>query len=146
MNGEVKSRVEEFLYHEARLMDENLYEEWLELFDEDCLYWIPSNDADYNPDEHVSILYGGYAMLQSHVKRLSDGKAFAQSPRSRLSRQVSNIRLESADPLKVSTRFVVVELRNRIQRVHAGNCEYRLCETDGVLKIKLKKNSVARNG
>ncbi|MDH3643622.1 MAG: aromatic-ring-hydroxylating dioxygenase, partial [Gammaproteobacteria bacterium] len=46
-------RVEAFLYREARLMDENRYEEWLELFAEECEYWIPSNHEDGDPSREV---------------------------------------------------------------------------------------------
>jgi 3-phenylpropionate/cinnamic acid dioxygenase small subunit len=131
--------VEDFLYHEAWLMDENRYEDWLDLFDEDCVYWIPSNEADYDPSQHTSILYGDRAMLQDHVSRLSEGKAFAQSPKSKLVRQVSNIRCDAENPLIVSANFIVVELRNRVQRIHAGRSDYELVVTDGALKIKMKK-------
>ena len=33
--------VEQFLYHEARLLDEQRLEEWLELFTDDATYWVP---------------------------------------------------------------------------------------------------------
>ncbi len=139
MNSELQRRVEEFLYHEACLMDDNRYQDWLALFDRDCVYWIPSNKADYDPAKHVSILYGGYSMLQNHVHRLTEGKAFAQAPQSRLCRVISNIQFDPEDPMKVRAKFVVVELRNRTQRVHAGSSEYQLCESDRILKIKKKK-------
>ena len=34
--------VEQFLYHEARLLDERRYHEWLDLFTEDTHYWMPT--------------------------------------------------------------------------------------------------------
>ena len=37
----VKQEVEDFLYHEAELLDERRYEEWLDLFTEDVHYWMP---------------------------------------------------------------------------------------------------------
>ena len=49
-----RSRVEDFLYHEAHLMDENRYEEWLALWTEDCRYWIPSNADEIDPSHSTS--------------------------------------------------------------------------------------------
>ena len=37
----LKDEVEQFLYHEAELLDERRYEEWLTLFTDDVRYWMP---------------------------------------------------------------------------------------------------------
>ena len=34
-------KVEQFLYQEARLLDTQQYEAWLELFTDDATYWVP---------------------------------------------------------------------------------------------------------
>lgn len=31
----------DFVYHEARLIDEKRFDEWYELFADDALYWMP---------------------------------------------------------------------------------------------------------
>ena len=59
--------VESFLYREARLMDESRYKEWLDLFTEDALYWIPSNEDDADPSRHVSIVYAPKPQLEAHL-------------------------------------------------------------------------------
>ena len=33
--------VEQFLFHEARLLDTGQLEAWLELFTDDATYWLP---------------------------------------------------------------------------------------------------------
>ena len=43
--------IEAFLYREARLADENRYDEWLALWTDDARYWIPSNSYDYDPEQ-----------------------------------------------------------------------------------------------
>ena len=70
------------------------------------------------------------------MARLVDGKAFAQAPRSRMMRLVSNIVVERADSnrLNASAQFVLCELRGGEQRTHAGRSSYQLRETgDGFL-------------
>jgi 3-phenylpropionate/cinnamic acid dioxygenase small subunit len=37
----LKQEIEEFLYHEAELLDERRYEDWLALVAEDVRYWMP---------------------------------------------------------------------------------------------------------
>lgn len=138
----LQHRVEQFLYREACLMDENRYEDWLALFTEDCLYWIPSNQEGADPTREVSILYGDYAMLENHVRRLSGGKAFAQSPPSRMRRIVANVEVDTANDtgeIEAAANFVVFEIRLHAQRLHAGRSVYRLIEQNGDLAIRYKQ-------
>jgi len=37
----LRQDIEDFLYHEAELLDERRYEEWLDLFTEDTHYFMP---------------------------------------------------------------------------------------------------------
>lgn len=138
----LREDVENFLYREARLMDENCYLEWAALFADECVYWVPSNQEDYDPNKHVSILYGDRNFLQNHVLRLSEGKAFAQQPRSRMRRIVSNIEIEGtedADEVGVFANFTVTEIRKHAQRTHTGRSEYKLAIENGSFRIKYKK-------
>lgn len=133
-------RIEAFLYLEARFMDENQYAEWFDLFDTESIYWIPSNIEDMDPSQHVSILYLDHRGLKNYTQRLMGGNAFAQSPRSRLRRIVSNIEIFEADePVSAAANFLVTEVRNRTQRLHAGRSEYQLIESETGLKIRSKK-------
>ena len=132
--------IEAFLFLEARLMDENRYSEWLELFADECEYWIPSNDEDIDPDKHVSIMYCDRPMLNNHVERLLQGKAFAQSPQSRLRRIIGNIEIsERADLWQVEANFIIMEVRNHTQRLHGGRSQYELVQVGDEIRIKAKK-------
>ena len=44
-----RHQIETFLYREARLMDEHAYDEWLALWTDDALYWVPCNRDDSDP-------------------------------------------------------------------------------------------------
>jgi 3-phenylpropionate/cinnamic acid dioxygenase small subunit len=139
--SDLQHRVEQFLYREACLMDENRYEDWLALFTENCRYWIPSNREGADPTREVSILYGDRAMLENHVRRLASGKAFAQSPPSRMRRIVSNVvaNADDAGEIEAAANFIVVETRLHVQRLHAGRSLYRLVEYNGDLAIRYKQ-------
>ena len=53
-----RSAVEDFLYMEARLLDNRQFEEWMDLFTDDALYWVPAGRDDIDPSRHVSIVCG----------------------------------------------------------------------------------------
>ena len=94
-------KVENFLYREARLMDEHAYDEWLALWTDDALYWVPCNEDDFDPERHVSIVYENKARLEDRIARLKSGAAYAQDPKSRLSRIVSNVEIEDGNATEV---------------------------------------------
>jgi len=134
------SRVEAFLFKEARLMDTNSYQAWLDLWDKKCTYWVPCNDEDTDPMKHVSILYLNRRTLENHVTRLIEGNAFAQSPKSRTLRTVTNIEVYPKEGfVKAYANVVVVELRGHVQNTHAGRSEYELVEGGEGFVIRNKK-------
>ena len=51
------ARCEQFLMHEARLLDEAKFDDWLALFTDDCWYWVPSEPNQDNPHDTVSLMY-----------------------------------------------------------------------------------------
>ena len=54
MNPETKQQIEEFLYTEARLLDQRDYEQWVTLFADDATYWVPAGD-EVDPNESVAL-------------------------------------------------------------------------------------------
>ncbi len=85
-----RGRVKQFLYHEALLMDEHRYDDWLALWTEPALYWVPSNRDQIDPRREVSLIYDDWVRLQLRIARLKSGFAHAQEPKSRMRRIISN--------------------------------------------------------
>ena len=81
----------DFLHREALLLDDGRLEEWLDLFDDDGIYWIPARDGTIDPDREVSIVYDDKRRLIARVSRLLSGKEYAQNPKSVTCHQLSNI-------------------------------------------------------
>ncbi len=143
-----RSRVEDFLYHEARLMDENRYEEWLALWTEDCRYWIPSNADEIDPSHEVSIIWADRARLGDQIARLLTGEAHAQQPASRLRRLISNVEVsegEAEDECVAVSNFLLTELRRSRQRTFAGRSFHTLRLTEGGFAIRYKKVELVNN-
>src|SRR6266511_5835490 len=51
------ARCERFLMHEARLLDDARFDDWLALFTADGWYWVPSEPEQGNPHDTVSLMY-----------------------------------------------------------------------------------------
>ena len=132
----LKEEVEQFLYHEAELLDERRYEEWLDLFTEDVRYWMPMRrnvPAEAPALEFtregldVNWFDEGKDTLTRRVKQIRTGVHWAEQPPSRICHMVSNVQVvEEADgaaPGSVSTaapseigvksRFLIY--RNRVE-------------------------------
>src|SRR5581483_7317320 len=90
---ELRRAVEEFLYLEAELMDSHQYDRWMELWDEEALYWVPCNADQIDPERQVSLIYEHREQIEDRLFRLKGRHAHAQRPKSRLMRVVSNIRI-----------------------------------------------------
>src|SRR6058998_1952558 len=89
--------VVEFLHREARLADEARYAEWLALWTDDGVYWVPaSTDPAANPDTHVSHVYDNRGRIDTRVKLLQTGHRYSQEPASLMRRLISNLEVEPA--------------------------------------------------
>lgn len=135
-----RSEAEEFLYHEARLLDEGRLEEWLLLFTEDAYYWMPSQKG-LDPREETPIIYDDRATLEDRVFRLRSPAAHSQSPPSRTRHIISNVEVEPGPDqgAVVYSNFVVYEVRLGLERSLAGHTEHQLRGEQAGWRIALKK-------
>lgn len=143
-----RQAVENFLYHEARLMDENDYDGWLDLYADEALYWVPCNADDIDPVQSISIYYDDRVRLEERLTRLKSGAAHAQEPKSRLLRLISNVEIgeEAANgDITVYANFHLTELRRSRQRLLAGRTIHQLRPANGSFKIVLKKVMLLNN-
>lgn len=140
--------IEQFLYREARLADESLYDEWMNLWTDDAIYWIPANLDDYDPHHHISIIYDDHERLQSRIDRLISGEAWAQEPKSRVRRLISNIEnrgtTENGD-IEVCSNFILGELRRGRQTTYFAQQIHRLRPIADGLRIAFKKVILINN-
>src|SRR6516165_4150922 len=141
-----RQRIEQFLFREAQLMDEHRFDEWLALWSEPALYWVPSNRDDLDPAREVSLIYDDWVRLQLRIARLKSGFAHAQEPKSRMRRLISNVVIEEAEgEVVASSNFLLAELRRGKQDLFAGRTTHRLRQQDGSFKMKLKKVLLVNN-
>ena len=132
--------VEQFLYHEARLLDTQRYEEWLELFTEDATYWVPLEQNQADPQQTSSIIHDDRALLELRVKQARHPRAHARLPLARTVHAVGNIMShEEQNHLKVQSTLQVVEFRNEKQRVWGALVEHHLRRQGDSFRIAHKR-------
>src|SRR5271165_5666469 len=76
-------RCEQYLLHEARLLDDGKFDAWLALFTADAWYWVPSEPGQKSPHDTVSLIYDDRRLLETRVRRLASPRIYSQEPRSR---------------------------------------------------------------
>lgn len=142
VNQSIRLECEALLFREARLLDDAKFDAWLKLFTSKCLYWIPSIPGGGNPRREVSIVFDDKRRLEDRVFWLQCGFAYAQTPRSRTSRMISNIEIfqcAKQPEVRIRSNFVIYEFRLGQMKTFAGWYGHRLQQQDGKWKIALKQ-------
>jgi 3-phenylpropionate/cinnamic acid dioxygenase small subunit len=134
---------EQFLIHEARLLDEARFDEWLALFTADAWYWVPAQPNQDNPRDTISLIYDDRRLLETRVRRLAGPRIYSQEPRSRTSRMIGNVTIEDADAdgsaCTVRSKCQILEYRREEQRVFGGTSLHRLVRTEAGIRIAWKR-------
>jgi 3-phenylpropionate/cinnamic acid dioxygenase small subunit len=118
----LEREIEQFLYHEADLIDERRYTEWLDLLAEDIHYHMPIrrnikfgewDRENSDPDSEISWFDEGKRTLSGRVRQLNTGVHWAEEPPSRIRHIVSNVQVLDVQPdeVKVRSRFMVYRQR-----------------------------------
>lgn len=135
--------IEQFLYREAMYLDRKLYDEWLALFTEDGLYWVPAARDQADPYNHVSLFFEDAILRRMRVRRLRHPQAFSLESPVRSSRIVGNVLIEDYDPAsgncRVRSTFQMLELQYGEQHLYGGFYLHDLVPADGTYRIKLKR-------
>ena len=133
--------VEQFLYHEARLLDLQQFEAWLELFTDDATYWLPLERDQKDPLETSSIIHDDRTLLELRVKQARHPRAHARQPLARTVHQVGNVVVLSEEngEIRVASTLTLVEFRGERQRVWGALVEHRLRRTGDSFRIAHKR-------
>lgn len=132
--------VEQFLYHEARLLDTGQLEAWLELFTDDATYWVPLEQNQKDPHESSSIIHDDKALLGLRVRQARHPRAHARQPLARTVHTVGNVVFsEKGSQVHVNSTLQLVEFRSERQRVWGALVEHRLRRAGDGFRIAHKR-------
>jgi len=132
-----------FLIHEARLLDERRFRDWMGLFAEDGTYWVPAVPGQDSPFDQASLFYDDRDLMQTRIDRLEHPRIHVQTPPSRTAHLVGNTVVEQADEAAgeylVGSTVIMVEYREDRQRVFAGRQQHRLRRHGDTFRIVQKR-------
>jgi 3-phenylpropionate/cinnamic acid dioxygenase small subunit len=121
----LKQQIEDFLYHEAELLDERRYEDWLALLADDVRYWMPMRrnvkfgelEREFTrAGQDINWFDEGKETLTRRVQQILTGVHWAEEPLSRLCHMISNVQLLHVTPSVVEPAEVTVKCRFLIYR------------------------------
>ncbi|MCY4462675.1 MAG: aromatic-ring-hydroxylating dioxygenase subunit beta [Albidovulum sp.] len=136
-------RIAEFIYREARTLDLMQWDEWLGMFLEDGRYWMPLEWQQTDPELEPSLMFEDMLLLKVRVERLAGERTFSQKPKSRCHHLLQAPQILSIDSeqgkCSARTSFLYSETRGDALERFSGWATHELVETDGGLKISLKR-------
>jgi len=133
-----RAEAEDFLYGEARLLDQRRFEEWLDLLTDDVRYLVPT-DPGRSPGEITPIALDDLASLRDRVYRLRSPAAHAQIPAPATIRVISNVQVQTVETTqRVASNFVLYEVRASTEHAFAGTYAHTLRREAGQWRIAEK--------
>jgi 3-phenylpropionate/cinnamic acid dioxygenase small subunit len=136
----------QFYIREAWLLDERKFQEWLGLFTEDVLYFMPrrknvprrESHREVTPLGDLALIEDDKRYLEMRVARLETGMAWAEDPPSRTRHLVGNLVAEPMDSGDVQAKTAFLVYRSHLetdQQLLAGSREDVLRRVDGAWKV-----------
>jgi p-cumate 2,3-dioxygenase subunit beta len=122
----IRGEIEQFLIDEAALLDEWRLEEWLALMAPDARYLVPPLDApDADHRDTLFLIADDRRTLASRVRQLLSGTTWAENPRSRTRRLITNVRLLAVNGYEalITANFAVWRFQHEQSDVYIG--QYR---------------------
>ena len=127
---------------EARILDENRFEDWLAIYAGECTYWVPGTAGGGDPRREIAIAFDDRRRLEDRVYRLGTGIAWSQAPASRTVRLVSNLEAYLTDDqaiVMLRSNFVISEFRAGETRIWSGWTGHRLRRRDEGWEVLVKQ-------
>ena len=169
INEDVIREVEQFLFREARLLDDRRFHDWLDLLTDDVRYWMAGRtnrypkiskaiaildperyvEDDMTGDDELAIFDEDRRSLGARVARLDTGMAWAEDPPSRTRHLITNIEVEAGEAtqeIKAYSNFVVYRSRAETEEdFYVGARRDVLRRVAGAWKIAGRKITLDQN-
>jgi benzoate/toluate 1,2-dioxygenase beta subunit len=134
--------VEQFLYRQAELLDAKRWQDYIDLFTDDGVYWMPARREDTTWDGVPSIFAEDKNLMHVRMGRVQHPDAWSQRPLWGTNHVVGNVIVERIDAngdLVARSRFHMLELRRDNVRHFAGSYVHHLKKAADGYRIKLQR-------
>jgi 3-phenylpropionate/cinnamic acid dioxygenase small subunit len=142
-NGVSRATFEDFIIHEASLLDARRFRDWMGLFADDGTYWVPAVPDQKSPFDQASLFYDDRDLMKTRIDRLEHPRIHIQTPPSRTAHLVGNVAIEDSDAANneyvIGSTVIMVEYRDDVQRMFAGRQRHRLRRNGDSFRIVQKR-------
>lgn len=143
---DLQTEVANLIYRETMLLDRRRFDEWLDLYTPDAVYWVPAwrseEETTDDPETQLNLIYlrdrGG---IEDRIFRIESRDSYASVPLDRTVHLVGNVLVEKVegDRIEASANCIVHSYGKKGGQTRGSLYDYVLRRSDGVLKIARKK-------
>ena len=144
-------KISQFLFQEARFLDDEQWDDWIECYAPSASFWMPAWDDDdqltTDPQSEISLIYYPDRQgLEDRVFRIKTERSSATMPDTRTSHNINNIEVIERDGDKVTVRFNwnTLSFRYKTSYSYFGMSRYEI-EFSGEQPKILSKYVVLKN-
>ena len=143
--NDLQTEVTNLIYRESTLLDRREWYDWIDLYTEDAVYWVPSwaneEETTDDPELQLNLIYlrnrGG---LEDRVFRIESRDSYASVPLDRTVHVVGNVLVEEdGDEVQATANCIVHSYGKKGSLTRGSLYDFTLRRVDGELKICRKK-------
>jgi len=142
VDADTQHAVEQFLYRQAEILDGKRWQEYIDLFADDGMYWMPPDPSHASWEGMPAIFAEDKNLMSVRMKRVLHPDAWSQRPLWGTNHVVGNVIVERESPngdVVTRSRFHMMELRRDDVRHFAGSYLHHLEKTRNGYRIKLQR-------
>lgn len=147
MDGDLKREVAELIYREATLLDRRRWDDWIDLYAEDSVFWAPTwaneEETTDDPETQLNLIYlRGRGGLEDRIFRLESRDSYASLPLDRTVHVIGNVLIENVEGEEITAfaNCLVHVYGKKGAQTRASLYDFTLRRADdGALKIMRKK-------
>jgi len=154
VDATVQRAIEQFLYYEARLLDDRRIDEWYELLADDIHYFMPTRynrlkreaDREFSGPHEAALFDEDKRSIAQRIRRLHTGMAWAEDPPSRTRHLITNVMIRpapNAGEYEVDSYYLVY--RSRLEReveMFVGTRHDLLRQVDTLAKWQIARRTI----
>lgn len=132
-------RVSQFLFREARLLDEWRLREWYaEMLTDDIRYSMPATDVRGEPADALGLIDDDAARLRQRIEQLLNGEVWCENPRSRTNRMITNVEIlaDRGTHLDVAANVVVHRFGHGRSDAYVGKYRFELVADGETFRVR----------
>lgn len=134
-------QLEVLLAQHAAMLDARRWSQWMEMFTEDGVYWMPAAPEQTDWESQPSIFAEDKLLMQVRANRLLHPNAWSQAAQWATHHLLGTTLVEQVQSSSVSTytAFQMMEVRRDKVRHFGGSYRHHWVQQDGQWKIRLQR-------